>query len=368
MNTQNKMMSPEQRGQELAVALRDRQTMVKDLLAGTGTSVERFNRVFAIAIASNPKLRDCSLKSKLRSAMIVAQLDLEIDSNMGEVYLIPYNSYDQDLRRKALECTVQVGYKGFIKLAHQSEQISMVYAHVVHAADHFDYSYGIEKKLEHAPHRDKDHGKLTAAYAVVKYKDKTVDFIVMEAHEIEKYRSKSMGATKADSPWIQWEESMWAKTALKKLCRVLPKSPRMSAAIGVDDHAEIGKPQVGPVDIGEAKVTAAYVEPEPEKAHEPKEPGFHEPTPETKAQAEEYIDEAEKAKDKCRKHIMALCRELGYSDQARHEYCRMKYGEKSIKELPLETLRDFAAILQDCKVDPGAREEFEIAVGEAVLK
>ena len=67
-----------------------------------------------------PKLLECTRESLLACIVQCAQLGLEPDGLLGQAYLIPfYNG-----RKNRYECQLIVGYKGLLKLARQSAEIS----------------------------------------------------------------------------------------------------------------------------------------------------------------------------------------------------------------------------------------------------
>ena len=306
-------LTPVQTNEQFKASLVKQRANIANLLEGTGTPPERFTQILVNYVCGNPKLRDCTLQSKIITCLNVAQVNLSPDPNFGEVSLIPYNLFNPESRRKEMTLTMQVGYKGFIQLGHRGGHVSAFWAHVVYEKDVFEYDYGTAKTLLHRPCREAEKGEKTAAYAVVKYRDGTLDFLVMEAHEIAKHKAMSRGSDKPESPWQQWPDDMWRKTALKKLARVMPKSPELAAAVGLDDAAEIGRPQTfgGVVALGDATV-------------EPVENGGN---------GENGGPTAEETRAKNMRQIFAIQKEVGMTDQKRHEWLETDYGVPSLTDL-----------------------------------
>lgn len=183
-------------------------------------SPERIARIALTAIRSNPKLAECSPQSFLGALLQASQLGLEVNTPLGQAYLIPYGAV----------CTLVVGYQGMMDLARRSGNVKAIYAHVVHEGDDFDYEYGLEPKLYHKP--SEDPGPLTHVYAVARLTDGEPVFTVLTRDEIEKARSRSRASS--NGPWVTDYEPMARKTAVRRLFTWLPKSAEMARASTVD--------------------------------------------------------------------------------------------------------------------------------------
>lgn len=215
-------------------------------------TVERMLGVALRSIQKNPKLVECSQKSLFNAILQSAQLGLECDGVLGQAYLIPFKD----------ECTLIPGYKGLVKLARNSGEISTIQAHVVHEKDEWDFCYGAEPKLEHTPSSEEDPGKPIAFYAVARLKDGGVQFEWMWLHEVLSIRNRSKAYLAAkkydkDSIWDTDFEEMGKKTPLRRLCKMLPSSTELQTAFELDDRAEAGLPQdlSGAIDIPAADIS-----------------------------------------------------------------------------------------------------------------
>ena len=102
---------------------------------------ERFTRIVLSAISVNPQLGSCTPASFLGAMMTSAQLGLEVNTPLGQAYVLPYRN------KGVLEAQFQLGYKGLIDLAYRSGEIEVIQAHVVHENDDFVCEYGLEPKL-----------------------------------------------------------------------------------------------------------------------------------------------------------------------------------------------------------------------------
>lgn len=177
-------------------------------------TAERFTRMALTAISTNPKLAECSPKSFMAALMQAAQLGLEPNTPLGQAFLIPYRN------KGVLEASFQLGYKGLIDLAHRSGEFKEIYAEIVYSNDLFDYSLGLNRKLEHEP-AEGDRGVPVKVYGVYKLINGGYGFVVMTYDEVKVHAnrySKSYGS----GPWSSDFEEMAKKTVLKKALKYAP--------------------------------------------------------------------------------------------------------------------------------------------------
>jgi len=201
-------------------------------------TVERMLGVALRSIQKNPKLVECSQKSLFDAILQSAQLGLECDGVLGQAYLIPFK---QDV-------TLIPGYRGLLKLARNSGEISTIQAHEVYEKDKHFFCYGDNPKLEHTPTAEKEPGHVIAFYAVAKLKDGGVQFEWMWLRQVIEIRDRSQGYRAAKqynkpTPWETDFEEMGKKTALRRLCKMLPSSTELQRAVILDELAEAGLPQ-----------------------------------------------------------------------------------------------------------------------------
>lgn len=199
-------------------------------------TAERMMRVCNTAVQKTPQLLDCEPRSLIGAIVQASQLGLEPDGTLGHAYLIPFNN------RKSgkTECQFIPGYKGLIELARRSSQISTIYAQAVHANDEWDFSFGLDPRLTHKP-TDGDPGPLIAVYAVARLRDGGAQFEWMWKREVDAIRASSRAGN--SGPWVTHYEEMAKKTALRRLCKLLPTSPELARAVALDEQAEASVPQ-----------------------------------------------------------------------------------------------------------------------------
>lgn len=226
---------------------------------------ERLARIVMTTVQKNPKLLECTQESFLGCVLSCAALGLEPDGLMGQAYLVPF----REGRTGKTICTLIPGYKGLIKLARQSGEVSTIDAHEVRIGDAFDYRYGSEPFLRHqpaecpiidvptgkgdetvkAPDRNWRPGEITHFYAITKLRDGTVQFVVMRRWEVDEIRdgSQNYQASKKagfDSAWDTDYPEMGKKTAIRRLSKMIPASVEkdnlLQKAVAIDERADRG--------------------------------------------------------------------------------------------------------------------------------
>jgi recombination protein RecT len=214
------------------------QTLTPDLFIGAALT----------RIRLSADLQKCSSASLMASIWVAAQSGLDLSPSMEEADLIPRWSE----KLGAYEANFQPRYGGLIKLVKQTGGVSNIYAHIVYKQDDFDFALGDTPFLRHKPDLDgpQTKGDITNAYAVAKLSDGSVIFEVMTIRQIEAIRSRSPAGE--SGPWTTDYVQMCRKTAIRRLCKYLPKSRYLAAALEAEEAQEVGrKPQiVMPQDLG----------------------------------------------------------------------------------------------------------------------
>lgn len=205
---------------------------------------DRMARIALTAFRSTPKLAECDPRSVFAAVIQSAQLGLEVGL-MGEAYLVPYNG----------TCQLIPGYQGLMKLARNSGLVEDIYAHEVRERDHFQMTLGLTRTLQHEPLKargfpacDDERGEIVGFYAVAVFKDGSRTFQAMSCTEVNRIRDNSSGYKaakkyKKESPWDTEYVEMGKKTVIRRLCKFMPKSPELAAALALDDTANRGKDQ-----------------------------------------------------------------------------------------------------------------------------
>ena len=193
---------------------------------------ERFTRIALNALNTTPKLGECSQMSFLAALMNAAQLGLEVNTPLGQAYLIPYNN------KGKLECQFQVGYKGLLGLAYRNPDLQTIQAQTVYENDEFEYELGLESKLIHRPALE-DRGEVKCYYALYKLKNGGYGFEVMSRKEVESYAQKySKSTDNVYSPWSNNFDSMAKKTVIKQLLKYAPLRTDLEKAMSMDESVK----------------------------------------------------------------------------------------------------------------------------------
>lgn len=205
-------------------------------------TADRILRILMTEIQRTPSLLDCTRESVWGALLQCAQLGLEPGGVLGQAYLVPFKNRKNNGR---LEVQLMPGYKGLVKLAYQSGEVGAIRARIVREKDKFYYEYGVDETLVHVPDRSPDPGQMVAVYAVAKIKGiDEAQFVVLERWEVELIRQRSASST--SGPWVTDEPEMWKKSAIRRLCKLLPASTEkdnLAKAIAIDEAAEAGLPQ-----------------------------------------------------------------------------------------------------------------------------
>lgn len=199
---------------------------------------ERMLRVALTAVQRTPALLDCDPRSLVGAVVQASELGLEPSGVMGHAYLVPFRNHKNGGR---MEVQLIPGYKGLLDLARRSGQILTVFAREVYANDKFKHWYGLKPGLLHEPTAAAEPGEIIAFYAVATFKDGAGQFEVMWKREVDAIKKGSKSGN--NGPWVSHYVEMGKKTALRRLCKMLPSSIELQKAVVLDEAAESERPQ-----------------------------------------------------------------------------------------------------------------------------
>lgn len=260
--------------------------------------------VMTVAQDEESKIAHCTPQSFMLACLNAAAIGLEPTGLLGDAYLVPYKKI----------CTLQIGYKGLIKLMKRTGEISRVEAHEVWDCDHIKEIRGTEPRLEHEPGDYKDRQEMVAAYAIAFFRDGSKQFEVMTPDEIAAVRKKSRGSDHELSPWNTFEAMMWRKSALRRLSNYIELSASDRAAIAYDDQVTI---------TGEA---LDYRELNPETIEAASETS----RVASEVKIEEVEDKLESASEKAaiRREIGAALQGMGYSFELVGDFAQTTFSHR----------------------------------------
>lgn len=208
-------------------------------------SFDKFLRVVMTSLISNPKLMECDKGELMLKLMHCATLGLQPDGLNGEAYLIPFNNN----RAKRTDCQMIIGYKGLIKLARQSGELTSINAFTVHEND--TLILDAFKGCSYERLTKGDRGEVIGFLGVALFKGgDAYQYKYMSIEEVESVRDNSQGYQaakrfakngKINSPWESHFEAMAEKTVIRRLCKLLPSSVELNNALHIETLQEAGK-------------------------------------------------------------------------------------------------------------------------------
>lgn len=215
-----------------------------------------FMRVALTGFRKTPDLLNCSRRSLLGALLETARLGLEPCTE--QAYLIPYKT----------ECTLVIGYQGYVQLMYRTGLVSQVEAEMIYEADEWDDSRGDGGRFFHRPNwMADDRGRPILAYAFASLagggRTKVEVCTRGRAEQIKREYAKSQ-----KSPWNSPNtfNAMWQKSPIRQLQKWAPKSAELRRALIVDgaSYDTAGQPDVETDDPN--VVVAEVVEPTPPAA------------------------------------------------------------------------------------------------------
>ena len=218
-------------------------------------SAERAVRVAMAAISRNPQLVQAARMSPLsffEAVMGGIEMGLEPGGRAGLAYLVPR----RNKKTGRTEITLLVGYRGLMSIVRRSTEIGAIEADVVYPTDIFSFERGSARGLRHVPNLDIPRdapGDFRLAYAAAYTRaGQLIDAAIMTREQIDQIRKRSEAGESAFSPWNSKfggdQLEMCKKTALRRLCKMLPLEPVIATQVGTADKFD---------PIGETFATAA---------------------------------------------------------------------------------------------------------------
>lgn len=209
-------------------------------LLGSRGAVERFKVVALHSIVHDDKLRPCSAMSIVESIREAAVLGLEVYGPLGESWILPAGQVAR----------LQIGYRGYLKLIRQSEQVEFFDAQVVYMNDTFDVEFGTSPRIIHKPllFGEKDEkgtpittrGGYRGAYAWAQLRGTNHPMIEwMPLVDIEQVRKASPSVQRGrKSPWDDWFAEMARKSPIRRLAKRLPLSEKAARALAYEAETD----------------------------------------------------------------------------------------------------------------------------------
>ncbi len=188
---------------------------------GDPKRASKFVASITSAVATNKMLQECDAGSILSAALLGEALELSPSPQLGQVYLVPFNTKNSD-GTWSKKAQFQLGYKGYIQLAIRSGQYKKLNVLAIKEGELIKYdplNEEIEVKLIE-DEEVRENAKTIGYYAMFEYVNgfrKTLYWTKskMEAHAL-KY-SKGYVAKKGYTFWEKDFDGMAYKTMLRQL-------------------------------------------------------------------------------------------------------------------------------------------------------
>ncbi|HZR35146.1 MAG TPA: recombinase RecT [Nevskia sp.] len=204
-------------------------------------TADRMGRLAITAFSQNPQLQQCEPRSIFGSVIVSCQMGLEIGV-LGQGFLVPYkrNFKDEDGNwQSRMEAQFVPGWMGIVDLVSRTGRAS-AWTGAVFEGDDFDYALGDRPFVSHRPQGEDDPAKITHVYAVGRVNGAEWPIIeVWPIRRVWKHRDKHNKVGKSHYSFANPE--MYArKVPLLQVCKYLPKSVELTAALNAEHAAEIG--------------------------------------------------------------------------------------------------------------------------------
>jgi phage RecT family recombinase len=233
MNMGNQIQTTDESKQQLRTLLKRFEGKIISMVPKHVDGARLFE-VYRTTAQTTPSLLECVPMSIIGSIVQAAQLGLSLDNVFGEAYLVP--RYNKNQGAKVAQ--FQIGYKGLRKLALLADpELRDVYAREVYENDHFDYTLEPPEMKLRPAEDPSGRGRLKYAYAKGIWRDDYERFHVLTTVDIQKIKKASDAAQKGYGPWVDWEEAMWRKSALRAFLGTLTLSADtpLARAMGAEE-------------------------------------------------------------------------------------------------------------------------------------
>ncbi len=178
-------------------------------------------------------LGKCTPASVYHSVIQAAQLGLRFE--LSEADMVPF----RNKQAGTSEATLMVGYRGWAKIARRTPGIDVIHASVVYSNDLFE-AWELPPKLEHK-RAFGERGDLVcsvaAAYRQGPHGLELVDYAIMDKTDLQKAK-RLADARRPSAAWRDWYDRMAEKSAIKRLCQRLPRTPAVRQLEQIESHSQ----------------------------------------------------------------------------------------------------------------------------------
>ncbi|MDR2673344.1 MAG: recombinase RecT [Opitutaceae bacterium] len=209
-------------------------------------SYDRFHRLAVSLVHRNPKIAECETVSFFATLSDCATIGVYPDPVTGLAYIIPrWNS-----KKKVLEATLLVGYKGLRSISLRSPEILDLWTGVVRTGDTFKLCRAPRQEIIHEPLPD-ESGEVIGYYSIAQLRNGLVSYEWMPVAVLKKIRDDALSKLEdwqvKTSPWTLWEEEMGRKSVMRRHFKSLPLRPEDQEATQRELDREHGHAE--PLDV-----------------------------------------------------------------------------------------------------------------------
>lgn len=161
-----------------------------------------------------------------------AQLGLTPGAAMGQIYMLPFRNGKRSIaaKRDVYDITLITGYKGKIKLVHNSGAVKSIAAYEIKQNDVFEYRFSLDTPPTHIPPKlNEPRGETIGVWAEAKMTDGGHQWVVLDLDAIKAARAQSK--SRNSGPWVDFFDDMARKTAVHRLCKMLPMKAESEALL-----------------------------------------------------------------------------------------------------------------------------------------
>lgn len=296
------------------------------------------------------RLSQCSPRSLVICVVQAAALGLELGT--GDAYVIPYKN----------EATLSVGYRGMIKLAKRSGEVTHIKAEVVYESEHFRvWSDHLGEHVEHQMNFPRSEEPIKAVYARIVCHDGYVDHEVMDAAQIDRIRKASEAKMngKTSPAWRLWADEMGKKAVIRRALKRYTLDSQAEEVFMHEDRVIYGNVEVvtAPPKTAALNQRLQLVADDPAPPQAPEEPPV-EPSPPSEAGG----SEGDMARH--RGAIFAMLNKSNLEQKvveaARRQFVWATYEATSLADLGVEEFEDFRKTLASLDPKDGPDELSEL--------
>lgn len=221
---------------EVLKGLRDLFESRRAALAEAAASHIDPERVFAVVLQTVQRSDDLmriALTNPLevyRAVHLASSWGLEPTGSIGGAHLVPYGD----------RIEVIADYRGLIKLARRSGEVTKVIARVVREKDEFRIEQGTTERLVHVPFLGGDAGAPTHVYTVITLRDGDTQFDWDTWAWVQSIKRRSRASS---GPWQTDEVEMAKKSIIRRGLKLAPQAVEVQRVIVDEEEREAEQAQ-----------------------------------------------------------------------------------------------------------------------------